>query len=214
MTTRLLFCLVLLVVIQAGVLGWNFATDLKPSESPEYKLRSFPSRLGDWIGRDVDRDPRIVEMLTIQGLEDSLNRRYLNSMSGQEVSLNINEWLGFRFAVPHIPTDCYTRNGWVILSEKHVDIDVGPSATLGAQIMEVSDRDNRATVLYWYQVGHLAFGENQSTSAVQRRLRERYDRWPPLVKVMFHIDAANSPALENQLTDLAKETFKHTSRIQ
>ena len=122
---------------------------------PPGALQRLPLELGDWVGRDVKMDKRIVKM---SDTDAHVNRRYVRGNGSEDVSLYIAYGVRIRDLLPHRPEVCYPLNGWTLQDKRPVTLPLGDGAELQCQILEFSRSGLAAgnvTILNYY----LADGE-------------------------------------------------------
>jgi len=112
-------------------------------------LSAFPARFDDWNKiRETPIEPEVAQQLHADRL---LNRFYNNTRLNSTANLFI-AWFGSQRggAQPHSPKVCLPGSGWIIESSSTLALATS-SGSIHVNRMLVSDRDQRAVVLYWYQ---------------------------------------------------------------
>ena len=110
----------------------------------------IPTRIGDWVGRDVPLSPRTLELL---GTDRVINRAYLHP-SGDRVHLCLVRSSGDRRAL-HPPEVCYRGWGYEICGRQRLWIGVSgpPELTFRANAVSLRKEAQTSVALFWYQVG-------------------------------------------------------------
>lgn len=113
----------LAVALLAG-LAYTDAARLRPADAGDYHQRvaaavdAVPYVVGDWIAHDVPIPTRATEMLKPNAL---LSRQYLNTRTGQRVSVLLVHTLDARDLIGHYPPECYPAAGWTLDDRYAVD---------------------------------------------------------------------------------------------
>lgn len=142
------------------------AMDAASSKQLTRPLSQFPSRIGEWFGRDEPPKPEILAMMK---LDDHLQRVYRHP-SGQEVVL----WISFSRTSRdqyHYPTVCMQGSGW---SEEESERVVQPTPvrtsgepTSRTRFRFVREDRGRQYVYYWYYL----IGEGSVDRAMRKLSR-------------------------------------------
>ncbi len=124
-------------------------------------LESFPVEIDGWRGYPApDFEPEALEIL---GVDDYLNRVYLNRADNTAAALYIGYYQTQRAGdTIHSPLNCLPGSGWMPLSHTRITIPVqshppsvpgGSAPRRGIEINRyVIQKDlDRQLVLYWYQ---------------------------------------------------------------
>lgn len=146
MSMNLRFWLIIMVLGGAGM-GLHFLShgEAVPIEKP---LASLPLDLGEWHGRDLELDPRLVKAV---GVDDHLSRVYedhahvpLVLYVGYYRSQRTGQWV-------HSPKNCLPGAGWEPVTSTHVML-AGPSGQpVPVNEYVIENGLQRQFVLYWYQ---------------------------------------------------------------
>ena len=113
-------------------------------------FEQFPLNVGSYHGVELGLEPEILQTL---GVTDFMMRRY-GAAGRLPVWLYAGYYASQRTGVIiHSPKQCLPGNGWSILSNERVVIDVPGSAAHGTTINRVlvAKGVDRQLVLYWYQ---------------------------------------------------------------
>lgn len=122
-------------LISLAMLGGLYATDamhLRPSDVGDYHervaaaLKDVPYAVGDWIARDVPVPTQATDMLKPNAL---LSRQYLNTRTGQRVSVLVVHTREARDLIGHYPPECYPANGWTLTEREAVHLPKGSSSS-------------------------------------------------------------------------------------
>ena len=87
-------------------------------------LSTFPTRIGEWSGRDV---PIPEYIKGVAGNDDSINRLYVNSSNNEWINVYIAYTARPRTMLGHRPEICYVAGGWIHDYKEQVDITYGAS---------------------------------------------------------------------------------------
>jgi len=144
----------LLIVSGAGyrVLAWRLGATDGGSPLPPGTLQRLPMQIGQWSGKDVKLDERVVEATDTDA---HVNRRYLRSHGSDGVSLYIAYGVRARDLMPHRPEVCYPGNGWTLKDTRHVDVPLADGTKLQCRILKFSRAGlstENITVLSYYLV--------------------------------------------------------------
>lgn len=131
-------------LIAVAVLIGLFTTDamhLRPGDAGDYHQRvaaaveDVPYVLGDWIGRDVPVPTQATELLKPNAL---LSRQYLNTRTGQRVSLLLVHTLDARDLIGHYPPECYPASGWTITDRQAITLPAADAPNVDGERLEVA----------------------------------------------------------------------------
>jgi EpsI family protein len=117
---------------------------------PAGSLLKLPDRFGGWVGHDTPFAPEVVEATDT---DDHLSRVYVNSSTGDSVSLYIAVGVRFRDLAPHRPEVCYVGVGWTLRDQSEHELALDAGGVLPCQIHEFSRgaiASERLTVLNHY----------------------------------------------------------------
>jgi EpsI family protein len=144
------------VAILAAGLGAEAALEratTAPRPPLKRPLATIPAELGDWVGRDVAMDPKVLEETQA---DDYLNRVYEDRRHpGRSVTLWIN-YSRHGLNLRHSPEVCLPSSGWELVESRcrEMALDGGRSrmTRLGYKKGELAQ-----TVGFWYYI----FGEGR-----------------------------------------------------
>jgi EpsI family protein len=113
------------------------------------QFSSFPSRVGEWAGRDESISPDILETL---GPGDFLARTYqLDSTILPSVSLFVAYFPSQRFgSTLHSPKNCLPGSGWSALESSKIEISLPGRRPFIANRYLIAKGAERGLVVYWY----------------------------------------------------------------
>jgi EpsI family protein len=146
--------LCLLVTSGAGY-QWLAARYARASQSvpiPAGTLSRLPLSIGDWNGRDVALDERVIRATDT---DDHLNRVYTQPTARQNVALWVAYGVRFRDLMPHRPEVCYPGAGWTLEETRKLELRTTGGSPLPCRILRFSRgalRNERITVLNFYLV--------------------------------------------------------------
>jgi EpsI family protein len=145
MTSRLV-TLAIVMFAWAGVTTFALRSEEIPLRA---RLDTFPSRLGEWLGRELPAlDARVAEVL---GADDYISRVYTNSAQ-QAVGLYIGYHASQRQGdTIHSPLNCLPGAGWQPVSNGRITVAVDRRGPLEVNRYIVQKGGERQLVLYWYQ---------------------------------------------------------------
>ena len=137
----------------------------RPNESspiPPGTLETFPMEVGDWIGRDIVLDERVV---VATDTDDHLNRRYVLGSGQKSAGLYIAYGVQARDLMPHRPEVCYPAQGWTLDESDREDVSLSDGTALPCQVLRfVKGGLSKAsrTVLYYYIIDGSFFADVSS----------------------------------------------------
>jgi len=136
-----------LFIVQALVVYWIGGTERQPAVP---YLSQFPKSFGPWT--QLREDPTDDAVRAELGADAILSRTYLGGSPQTQGSVFV-AWFQTQRAgarQPHSPQVCLPATGWVPEStgELHIQTSAGP---ITANRYIVTQKTNRAVVLYWYQ---------------------------------------------------------------
>jgi len=110
----LVWILAVFLLISSGITYRVLASRLKlivdtPVELP-VPLSVFPTKIGNWIGKDV---PIPMNIQSVAGNDAFLNRLYINDLSNEWANVYIAYTARPRTMLGHRPQICYVASGWV-----------------------------------------------------------------------------------------------------
>jgi EpsI family protein len=106
---------------------------------PPGTLEQIPLRLGEWRGREIQLDPRVVRATDT---DDHVTRVYARPGSAEAVSLFVGYGVRLRDLSRHRPEVCYTSAGWTL--ERTTDL-----------ALRAADGSRLPVRTYWFSRGGL-----------------------------------------------------------
>jgi EpsI family protein len=159
-------------------------------------LEALPLVLGEWSGRDVEPDERVVRQVAA---ETMIERMY-TSASGATVYVHLAAFPSAKLKRPHPPEVCYRNAGW----------DVQTLETAAAQqggeysVLHCEKPGERVVVYSWYQMADRVAPDWGELRKAFREFRGSEGGRPPIVKVMLHASTLEGPEpARRALQDLA-----------
>ena len=138
-----------IVVLLAGAglfLHSRSQPELLPPRDP---LASFPSRLGDWQGRDLALSPNVREVL---GEGDFLVRVYGRGPDEPYLDLFLAFFPSQRMgSTMHSPQNCLPGAGWLPMESGRIKLLRPDGKTITVNRYLIGKGLERQLVLYWYQ---------------------------------------------------------------
>ncbi len=211
MTTRLFIAALALLGIYAGF-RWAAGHGMPTESAPlEMKTEDFPLTLGDWKGEEIALDPDLFDHI---GAKMVTSRAY-RDRRGRTVWIDLAAFdpVGTVISLPHNPEECYPSSGWNIGEPTYVSLEQGGPTQNTAKLLPVERNGRTACVLFWYQVGGVAYTSNDRCRNLMLGYRGR-PVLPPVVKVMLQTTAASAEEAEKTLTPLARDAFKWTREFR
>jgi EpsI family protein len=153
----LVVAIVLLIGSGAGfrVLAAYYARPPDSVPIPKGTLGKLPLQIGDWTGRDLPMDERVIRATDT---DDLVNRCYERSGSREAVSFFVAYGVRLRDLAPHRPEVCYPGAGWTLDENRTIDLKAVDGSTLPCRILRFHRgglESERIIVLNYYIVdGH------------------------------------------------------------
>jgi len=120
-------------------------TEILPAHQP---LASFPYKLGQWTGADVDIPADILDVL---GPGDFLFRVYQSAANEPDVDIFLAYFPTQRVGdTVHSPKNCLPGAGWSPVDFARISVSLPGHAPFPANRYVIAKEDNRELVLYWY----------------------------------------------------------------
>ena len=124
-------------------------------------LKDFPLNVGNWKGTDI---PISETVLKVAGNDDYLMRKYLNSKTGQFVSIYIAFSARPSTMRGHRPEVCYPGSGWVHDDTGNADIKLPSGRNLSCMIHRFHKpapaAENAIVLNYYILDGHAVTNED------------------------------------------------------
>jgi EpsI family protein len=112
-------------------------------------LAQVPLTIGDWRG--IDEAPFDDDTMRVLGVDEYINRRYVDPAAGAVVGLYVGYYRSQRQGDSiHSPLNCLPGTGWQPVQRSRVDVPIGGGAALTASRLVVEKGTERYVVLYWY----------------------------------------------------------------
>jgi EpsI family protein len=134
-------------ILAVGLFGTRAAG--REAVPPRAQLSAFPRTLGAWSA--PANVPLAPETLGVLRVDDYLNRIYVNSTTGERVSLFIGYYASQRRGdAIHSPQNCLPGAGWQPVEGRRAALDLNGSAvTVNRYVIE--RRSERQIAMYWYE---------------------------------------------------------------
>jgi EpsI family protein len=117
---------------------------------PRGTLAALPLRLGEWTGRDVPLDDRVIQATDT---DDHVHRVYVREDGGPAVTLFLAYGVRMRDLLPHRPEVCYPSAGWTFEGSRALTFTASDGTSIPATLLRFRrgalDTD-RMTVLNYY----------------------------------------------------------------
>lgn len=91
---------------------------------------TIPTRLGSWVGQDVEVPVQAVDVLQPNVM---LSRRYTNVENGMTAGLLFVHCGNAHHMAGHFPLRCYPARGWTLRSAQHRDWNAGGIRITGSE---------------------------------------------------------------------------------
>jgi EpsI family protein len=139
--------------IAAALLGLTAAyLQARPdgtARAPAADLARVPLTIGEWRG--IDEAPFDDDTMRVLGVDEYINRRYVNPNARAVVGLYVGYYRSQRQGdAIHSPLNCLPGTGWQPVQRSRVDVPVGGGASLTASRLVVEKSAERHVVMYWY----------------------------------------------------------------
>jgi hypothetical protein len=133
-----------------GVLTDRWQTSAEPALRAG-RLELLPYKLGDWVGQDIETDPKQVG--PVAGF---LHRRYLNRQTGTGVTVFMVCGRPGPVCI-HTPDVCYAASGYEILSQEKMPLpsDIGEGEFWTAKLRKANSTEDFRLRIFWsWSDGH------------------------------------------------------------
>jgi hypothetical protein len=207
------------VIAILGLTFWEaqlsdrFTSSSMTAEEFGKRFRNVPNTLGNWVGQD---NP--VEQATLEqaGAVSHVNRRYVNSETGQQVDL----WLivgHAREICRHTPDICYPSQGYsqqgsrVVFPIETSDDEGEPAKFFTAKFRNESNLGSRMERVFWAWNGNRE-GQDQWEAPEFQKLH--YGNNTALYKMYFTAPMSDSDeaVARNKAVEFAKLMLPHINR--
>lgn len=126
----LAFAFLAAIAVQRYAIGHQSADVERYQSSIRSAASLVPTRLGTWIGQDVDVP---VQALAVLKPNVMISRRYTNVESGTVAGLMLVHCGNAHHMVGHFPLRCYPARGWVLQSAEARDWDAAGIKITGSE---------------------------------------------------------------------------------
>jgi EpsI family protein len=187
---RLVMVIGLVLVVHAGfyvVLAGTKPPPVAMPEDPAAVLKTLPMEWEGWRGKEEDLPP---ELFLATEATAVVSRRYRNEQ-GYEVSVHVALFADPAAGVYHNPGNCYLANGWIPSQSAWLPLQTATRPEIEVKSTLWEQKGDKALVLYWYEVEDYTLFERKDLWKVRWGMRGR-GQWPPTVKVMIHVPAADA----------------------
>jgi EpsI family protein len=137
------------VVLLAGA-GLFLHSRSQPELLPPHDaLASFPSRVGDWLGRDLSVSPNVRQVL---GEGDFLVRVYGRRPDEPQLDLFLAFFPSQRMgSTMHSPQNCLPGSGWTPIESSRMELTRPGGGNIKVNRYVITRGLDHMLVLYWYQ---------------------------------------------------------------
>jgi hypothetical protein len=136
------------IVVQRYVTGHQSAGVAKYQAAIRDAAAAIPSRLGSWVGQDVEVP---VQALAVLKPNVMLSRRYTNVENGVVAGLMFVHCANTHHMAGHFPLRCYPARGWTLQSAEQRDWNVAGIRITGSEYQfhldAVSNRSPEQTMV-------------------------------------------------------------------
>jgi EpsI family protein len=155
---------------------------------------NLPLHLGTWSGQNAELDSKIFDAT---GAKVAQDRHYVDDM-GHALFLHMAMWDDPEVGLWHSPLNCYTCAGWQQqeAGKKTLAIEQSPAPEVYCIRW---DRDGaKSTIVYWYQLGDMILYDKLDLGMARYTMRG-HPTWPPLIKVLIHVEGDSEEDRERAL---------------
>ena len=146
-TARARFLIVALML--AGTAIFLHSRGMDEALPPRQRLDTFPSRVGEWKGRDLTIAPEIAEVL---GRGEFLSRFYRRTASEPYVDLFLAYFPSQRTGdTIHSPQNCLPGAGWSPVEFSRIQLPRPGGGNITVNQYVIAKGMDRQVVIYWYQ---------------------------------------------------------------
>lgn len=128
-------CLMLVFGLTYRVLAAHMWLPVEKPPVDPAALERLPLQIGEWTGRDISVDPRVMRAA---GVDAQVNRRYVRSSGAESVSLYIGCGVRAVDVLVHNPPACYIVAGWSVVERHAGELVWDDGTTLPYTILELS----------------------------------------------------------------------------
>lgn len=202
-----LYLLSVIVLAIYGIARWEkYALQPPPVQLPSWTFDELPLQLGDWHGEPTELDPKIV--MAVGAAPGRIVDRAYHDGIGHTITMHTAMFADPVEGVYHSPLNCYRANGWQLKDKTREELRVSDDLTIPVNLTTWQQENRTALVLYWYQLGeHVLFDRLDMGLKVRWSLAGK-PKWPPLVKVMLQIEAAEVEEAKTLILGFAEQIAK------
>lgn len=129
-----------ILALATGGIGYrllerHYAQPMTSIPLPPDTLTRLPMQIGQWRGRDVEMDERVIQATDSDA---SLSRVYSRPGDSRHVTFYVAYGIRGRDLVPHRPEVCYPGAGWTLLSDRTVSLALPDGETLPCRVFRFS----------------------------------------------------------------------------
>ena len=197
---------VLMLFAGAGVLASGAGTEVEVARAP---LDELPTAIERWRG--VDTEPFADDVLAQLGVDDYINRHYVDGDSHAIVAMYVGYYASQRQGdTIHSPQNCLPGAGWRPVESGGIVLQ-GPEGPAQVNRYVISKGPSRQVVLYWYQGrGHIVAGEYTNKALLMLDAARLGRSNGGLVRLIAPVTTTTDAATE-QLTSFATALLPHLS---
>ncbi|MBN2579198.1 MAG: exosortase-associated EpsI family protein [Pirellulales bacterium] len=178
---------------------------------PQWHLKDCPKKLDPWTwnGEKEKVDSRLFRSIGAVEVED---RIYQNA-SGTQVKLHTALFDDTQEGLRHSPMNCYRDNGWTKLSDEFVSLTDDPESSAKMCVSMWEQKGVKCLIGYWYQLGDEQVFDRVEFSGLRwRHIGQR--EWPPMVKVLIHINVTDTATDSAHLNDFGRQVYQWLHHVQ
>lgn len=200
--------LVLVLIAGAGIYASTAGSAEAPVERAPFD--ELPTRLGAWRG--LDTEPFADDVLAQLGVDDYVNRHYVDGESGALVALYAGYYASQRQGdTIHSPRNCLPGAGWRPVESGRVTLG-GPAGPVDVNRYVIAKGLSRQVVLYWYQGrGRIVAGEYTNKALLMLDAARLGRSHGGLVRLITPV-TAGADAATATLTAFANDLLPHLPR--
>lgn len=200
------------VVLLLGGAGL-FAAAAGTTEAPVDRVgfHELPTRLGEWRG--LDTEPFADDVLAQLGVDDYVNRHYVDGKSGALVALYAGYYASQRQGdTIHSPQNCLPGAGWSPVESGRVALN-GADGPVEVNRYVIAKGPSRQVVLYWYQGrGRIVAGEYTNKALLMLDAARLGRSHGGLVRLIAPVTPAGADEATAGLTAFANTLLPHLWR--
>jgi len=162
--------------------------------------KEFPSRISDWVSKDVHYDKKDLSVLE----PDKTTYKTYNRTGSNPVTLFMLHYNTLEKAdLSHSPIVCFTGQGWEILESSQKTIPANLSGTKKIKVNQLIQKkmDTSIITLFWYQSAESAFS-NRGIQKIFLFVNKLLGKPDSNSFVRITIKVPRGGSVENTLSDL------------